>query len=215
LLGSTLSACSPSEIQDVHIRVSVHDDQSAAQPSVPVEIDGLPVATTDDAGITSITFQAHANRVRVAVRCAAGYHSPEPRSIPLSRHARQPPLDLQFVCRPAQRSLLLVVRAPLGVGLPVLVDGEQVGTVASDGTLHAVVQRAPEATVRVTLDTTNTPTLVPQQPVREIKVSDQDEFIVFDQVLSVAPAKSRRVHGLPPRSAGTKHIPYAIGRLSN
>ncbi|MFT3928090.1 MAG: hypothetical protein QM778_36515 [Myxococcales bacterium] len=207
----TIGCAAGDESQEVRFHVSVRDDQLQAQPGVSIEVDGQAVASTDTQGRASVSFHARANRARIAVRCPSGYHASEPRSIPLSRRGRQPPLELVFTCRPAQRTLLLVVRAPEGVGMPVLADGEALGHVAEDGTFHAVIKRAPDATLRLTLDTTDAPLLVPQHPVREITVGERDEIIVFDQELRAArpPRRVRQTSG--KSSSATRHIPYAIG----
>lgn len=207
----TLAACSSSELRDVRIHVSVSDDQGNAQAGAPIEIDGIALAATDATGTSSITLEARASRARIAVRCAQGFHSPEPRSVPLSRHGRQPPLELTFVCRPTLRSLLLVVRAPLGEGLPVLADGQRVGTVGADGTLHAVLKRAPDQDLRLSLDTSGSPGLAPQHPAREVTVGSQDEIVVFDQGFSLAPKPRRASAVSRPNLPEPKHIPYAIG----
>jgi hypothetical protein len=98
-------------------------------------------------------------------------------------------LELSFRCRPALRELVVVVRAPGGEGLWLRADGEPVGRVATDGTLHAIVRRAPGSEVRLLLDTGELP-LLPANPVRELRVADRDELVVFDQALTSA--RSRR-----------------------
>lgn len=210
LFSFLLCACSH-EVPELRVQVTVRDDQGVAQVAVPIELDGRAVAATDPQGRASLTYQAHANRARISAHCAEGYHSPEPRSVPLARHGRQPPLELDFVCRPALRSLLLVVRAPLAAGLPVLADGEPLGTVSPDGTLHAVLKKAPDTELRITLDTTAVPTLVPQHPVREIKVTDEDQIVVFDQALSFVAKKVRRTRERERPEPDARHIPFAIG----
>jgi len=214
LLGWLLSlaACAASRApQEAHFQLTVQDDQGEPQANVPVVIDGAQVASTDAHGEASVIFQANANRARLAVMCPAGFLSPEPRSVPLARTGRQPPLELQLTCRPEQRSLLLVVRAPQAIGLPVLADGEVIGHVAEDGTLHAILRRAPGSELRVTLDTSAKPQLLPQHPVREISVGDRDELIVFDQPFATARERPRRASSATQARPTPRHIPYAIG----
>jgi len=214
LLVAVLAAgCFGREETAVRLLVRVSDDQGAAQASVPVELDGVQTATTDKEGRATVTFVARANRVQLAVHCPSGFQSPEPRSVPLPRQGRQPPLELTFACRPLRRTLLLVVRAPEAAGMPVLADGESLGNVTAEGTFHAVLQRPPEAVLRLTLDTSSAPRFVPQNPVREVRVADRDEIVVFDQALALLPPARRPS---APRRAQAEsntrsHVPYAIG----
>ena len=207
-----LAACVGHDETAVRILVRVSDDQGAAQASVPVDLDGVQSATTDEEGRDTLTFVARANRVQLAVQCPTSFQSPEPRSVPFARQGRQPPLELTFVCRPLTRTLLLVVRAPEAVGMPVLADGESLGTVTAEGTLHAVLQRPPEAVLRLMLDTSRAPRLVPQDPVREVRVADRDEIVVLDQALTVPPPVRRPlIPRRPTVEAPRSHVPYAIG----
>jgi hypothetical protein len=210
-LACTMACFQPRE-QATLLVVRVEDDQGVPQRAVSVELDGVPSATTGDAGTASITLQTYANRIQIAAHCPEGYNSPDPRSVPLSRSGRQPPLELRFVCRPAMRTLLLVVRAPQAAGLSVLADGESLGTVNADGTLHAVLRRPPEAVIRLMLDTSALPRAVPANPVREIRVADRDEILVFDQSLAIAPPARRAPSPRrAPPDPSKSHIPYAIG----
>ncbi len=212
LMALLAAGCFGRQETAVRLLVRVSDDQGAAQASVPVELDGVQTATTDKEGRATLTFVVRANRVQLAVQCPGGFQSPEPRSVPLARQGRQPPLELTFVCRPLTRTLLLIVRAPEAAGMPVLADGESLGTVTAEGTFHAVLQRPPEAVLRLMLDTSGAPRFVPQNPVRELRVADRDEIVVFDQALAVLPPARRP---LVPRRTRTEvsrsHIPYAIG----
>jgi hypothetical protein len=206
-------ACLPREEQAIRFLIRVHDDQGAAQRAIPVLLDGIATAVTDDAGESPLVFRPHANRVQIAVRCPSGFHSPDPRTLAVSRAGHQAPLELAFVCRPLKRTLLVIVRAPQAVGLPVLADGESLGTVQVDGSFHGVLERPPEAVVRLMLDTSEAPLLLPQNPVREFRVADQDEIVVFDQALAPAPP-ARRARVTPRVSAAAQlkaHVPYAIG----
>lgn len=212
-LIALLMACAETQAPaDVRLQVTTRDDWGAALANVPVAVDGQVVASSDAAGRAQVGLSARAGRVRVSASCPEGYRSPDPRSLPLKASARQPSLELEFVCRPELRTLLLVVRAPEAAGFVVRADGEPIGTVGRDGTLHALLRRKPEAELRLTLDTSAAPDLVPRNPVREIQVADRDDILVFDQRLAPlapapkAPRQGRRAERPPP-----KHIPFAIG----
>jgi hypothetical protein len=207
------SACSsPLEPQEALISLIVRDERGRALANTALEIDGVLAMHTDAQGRARVTLQGRRpKRVHLQVRCPHGHQAVEPRSVPVSPHGRQPPLELDFVCRPASRSLLIVVRAPLASGLPVLADGASIGSVGPDGTLHALLQRPPGSELRLTLDTSAEPRLAPQQPVREITVGDSDELVVFDQTLTRPEREAKPPSRSRSKAPAHKHVPYAIG----
>lgn len=210
LVLSTLLGCrvgSPRETLRIDVQVS--DDQGDALSEVPVSVDEVPAKVTDASGKVSLTVSAPLDRrLRIRAKCPEAYRPSEPRPVSTAGAAL---LELRFQCRPRLRTLAVVVNAPAGAGLIVRADGEPIGKVAGDGTLHAVLKRAPEAELRLTLDTSTAPLLRPQSPVQDVLVPDRDEIVVFDQPLTMAPPRRTRTHG-PEAKAEPRHIPYAIGR---
>jgi hypothetical protein len=202
------------ETPEARFTILVRADRDVGLAGASVELDGRFAGQTDVDGRLDLHVPVQASRVRVAVRCPEGFHASEPRSVALRRGGRSLPLQLAFDCRPSQRSLLLIVRAPEASGTPVLVDGELLGSVAADGTLHALIRRAPGVEVRVSLDTSSAPRLMPADPMREFAIRDQDEIVVFDQPFSLAePRAARRPrsrHAHVPSSPSSTHLPYAI-----
>jgi hypothetical protein len=211
VLSVALTGCwNANAARAVRLDIVVTDDQGVPLPDAPIEIEGVVSARSGHQGHVSVTLEANAPRARFSAVCPQGYRAPEPRSVPLSPRGRQPLLELRFVCRPQLRSLLVVVRAPQAAGMVVRADGESIGSVGAEGTLHAVLEREPGSDVRLMLDTSAAPRLLPQNPIREIKVADSDELVVFDQALSEAPVP-RKTKPREPGSLPSKHIPYAIG----
>lgn len=211
LLASLCACTQPArEPVSVGLELTVMDDMKRRIANVPIDVDGALVATSDAQGEARATVHAsQSGRVQVSVRCPEGYESPASRSLPLAsdHHAFQ----LDLVCVPLQRRLAVVVRAPLAEGAWVRVDGQALGRIAEDGTLHAEIKRPPDTPIRLSIDTTQLPRLVPQHPVRELRVTNRDEIIVFDQAFAVTKPPPR----LKPRArapAQVHHRPYAISR---
>lgn len=200
--------------REASIAVDVADDQGRALSGVPILLDDTPIATTDGAGhARAIVQAAKSGRVRVKARCPAAYRDAEARSVALSRADTQtPPLTLRMICAPKLRTLAVVVRAPGGEGLTLRADGAPVAQVAADGTAHVVLQRAPETSLRLSLDTATAPKLSPQFPAREVQVTDRDEIVVFDQALTSTAPVLRRAAPKQAPAKDARHVPYAIGR---
>jgi hypothetical protein len=212
LLFTALCACAPaSEATAARLlRVVVSDDRGVPLPGVPVEIEGISAMTTALDGTARVSLgREGAARARVGVACPEQYRPVEPRHVARTRSGSSSMLELAFVCRPRLRTLVVVARITGGEGLVLRADGEALGRVGSDGTLHATVQRAPDSDLRLMLDTADRP-LTPRNPARELRIADRDELLVFDEQL--APVKTRVVRATvaatkpPPAPA----LPYAI-----
>lgn len=168
------------------LAVSVTDEDGRPLAGRAVEIDGLAATTTARDGVARVALSsAGPPRVRVGVSCPAGSRELPPRHVPRLMEGGTARLELSFRCRPSLRELAVVVRAPGGEGLWLRADGEPIGRVAADGTLHAKVVRPPDSEVRLLLDTGDLP-LSPPNPVRELRVADRDELVIFDQALTSA-----------------------------
>ena len=201
--------------REAFISVDVTDDQGHFMPNISILVDETPAATTDKKGHARAIVQAETSgRVRVQAKCPDDYRSAEARSVVLSRQGgRGTPLTLRMTCAPLRRTLAVVVRAPGAEGLTLRADGAPVAHVAADGTAHVVLQREPDSTLRLSLDTSDAPKLSPQFPVRELHVADRDEIVIFDQPLVAQVKPVRRVTRKPPAPAPEiRHVPYSIGR---
>lgn len=117
------------------------------------------------------------------------------------------PMKRTFVCARAEREIAVVIRAPKGANLPVLVDGKQVATTNEDGNAHIVITRLPtDGPVSVQLDTSAQPALVPKSPRREIPNRGEDKLVLLDQEFSLpSPPRSR-----PPRRPPAPRVPYRV-----
>ncbi|MET0287201.1 MAG: hypothetical protein ABW352_22140 [Polyangiales bacterium] len=191
--------------------VLARDEDGRALPGLAVEIDGLPATRTDAEGSARISLSSEGpSRARISVACPEGSREANPRHVARQAEGMTARLELRFVCRPALRLLAIVVRAEGGVGSVLRADGEPVGTVAADGTLHAMVWRAPDSELQLMLDTGTLP-VRPRNPVREHRVADRDELLVFDLPLHVALAKPARTTPARTTKVG---LPKRAGRMA-
>lgn len=206
-----LVACQrASEVVPARLDVTVLDDTKQALADVSISVNGTAVGKTARDGSSTLHLApSSAGHVRLAVECPEAYRAASARTLTLTSGQQ---LKLGFECRPKLRTLAVVVNAPHGEGLPVLADGEPIGRVAKDGTLHAVLRRAPEAELRLMLDTATVPLLHPQNPVEDLLVPDHDDIIVFDQPLAMRIEPKRAMARSARPKVEEHHIPYAIGR---
>ena len=192
------------------LRVSVFDEDDQALAGIPVELDGISAIRTGHDGTARISLsRTGPARARIAVRCAPGSREAAPRYISRAAAGTVARLELTFSCRPLQRKLLILVRAPGAEGALVRADGVALGPVEPDGTLHATLWRAPDSDLRLVIDT-RAQQITPQNPVREVRVADRDELVVFDQAF-VARAVPDQGHGRRARRHAWSDVPQASG----
>lgn len=209
-LLALLSACSSAVPVARSIRVHVQDDEGRALAAVSVEIDGLASIKTGPDGFARISLAPDGPpRARIGVSCPAGHRELPPRHIPRAVTGGCAKLELSFSCRPLQRKLTVVVHAPGAQGLWVRADGEPLGRIEADGTLHAMVSREPETELRLMIDTGVRP-LLPRNPTHELRVADRDELVVFEQPLSALPVRSRKKTVAVANKPTVTHVPYEI-----
>jgi hypothetical protein len=196
-----LAVCSAQSVGRALV-VQTRDEAGHALAGLGIEIDGVPATRTDAEGKARISLGGEGPpRARIAVTCPEGSRESNPRHVARHVDGATARLELSFVCRPAQRMLAIVVRAEGGAGSVLRADGEPVGTVAADGTLHAAVWRAPDSELQLMLDT-GALTVRPRNPLREHRVADRDEVIVFDQPLQVHPTQVHSTKVSAPKRAG-------------
>lgn len=193
------------------VRVTIYDDGARSLAGVAIEIDGVTATKSGADGSANISLAPRGpGRARIRVGCPASMRPAEPRYVPRVAKGSTAKLELAFVCRPKLRKLLVVARAPGAEGLTLRADGEPVGQVGADGTLHALIERAPGSDVRLLLDTGERQ-LSPVRPTRELHVGDHDEIFVFDQPFAPARTRVRKpVVSRPPPEQPKVSLPYAI-----
>ncbi|HEX5655707.1 MAG TPA: hypothetical protein VFX59_00865 [Polyangiales bacterium] len=190
LIATLLLASCSAQSMGRALLVQARDEDGRALAGLVVEIDGMPATRTDAEGKARISLGSEGPaRARIAVSCPEGSRESNPRHVARHVEGTSARLELSFVCRPAQRMLAIVVRAEGGAGSVLRADGEPLGTVAADGTLITTVWRAPESELQLMLDTTAV-SVRPRNPLREHRVADRDEVIVFDQPLQAPATKS-------------------------
>ncbi len=193
------AACTPPLGRALVVLAS--DEEGRALTGLAVEIDAMPATHTDGEGRARISLGGEGPpRARIAVTCPEGSRETNPRYVARHAEGTVARLELRFVCRPARRLVAVVVRADGGAGSVLRADGEPVGSVAADGTLHATLWRAPDSELQLMLDTGSLD-VRPRNPLREHRVADRDELLVFDQPLQPPhPNLPRKVNS--PKRAG-------------
>ena len=155
--------------------------------------------------------------VSVGAQCPDGYtlrgesqvHTLR-RVISLDPATAQRGIQVQFSCAPEHRDAVVIVRATDRPGLPVELDGREVGRTDANGVAHVHVRMSPQTSFQLRIATASNARLRPQNPSRSFTVPDRDEVFVFDQSFEEEAPPRRRVRRAAPRTAPIR-LPIRIG----
>jgi hypothetical protein len=182
--------------------------------------DGRELGTTDLRGALRAELNGQDGQaVSLSVACPPSYRTRVDNRRIVLRHiegktpSQASDFELTAHCEPLERSAAVVVRArgPGVAGLPIRVGGDHVGQTDIDGTAHLLLKARPRSSVRVQLETSARPELVPHDPVQTFQLDDEDSILLVDQSFALAP----RRHYDQPRAAfapapSRVHVPYRI-----
>ncbi|GEM_PF-1236349 len=212
LLALTVAAgCERSAVEAFPVSVLVVDDQ--ADPVAGARVDGAGVhGVTDSGGRFSVAISGKVGEsIAMKLTCPAT-HTPEPSVAPLELRALYgmqgegaiKSIEYQAKCLRKTRSVVLAIQAH--EGLPVSINGQKSGIVGANGVFYTALEVSPETDFDVKLDTSQAPTLRPQNPSRVFHVTE-DDVLVFAQVFQEEKPKPRVVRA---RSKPAHHIPQRL-----
>ena len=194
-------ACQDDNTIVVPLELSAQDSEGHPLGEVQVWANGKALGETNDEGLLSTRIGGTIGKqVTLTRTCPQGYEAADQsRTLRISdtrgANNKRRAMQLRFECRASELLAALVVRAPNPMNEPmaIMVAGEVVGQTDADGVGHVLLRVPPASTVRVELDTTSAPELLPHNPVRTFQMHDKGEILRFDQVLTkpVPPAKKR------------------------
>lgn len=212
VLGAPLVlACGEAEPPPLHtITFVAHADpgEPLAGVAVGTMVNGVAQAfgVTDASGILVHQVRApYGMSIPITATCPAGHRTAETvqsirfdpiRSLDPAVAARG--IEHTIQCLPTERDAVVIVRAtgtPLVAGIPVLVDGREVGRIDEGGVAHIPLRYVPQTAFRVELAAASiNPNLQPAQPAHDFTIPDEDVFLSFDQPFEfVPPPVVRRV----------------------
>jgi hypothetical protein len=209
---STNTPSRQSQQFDVMFRTVTENERPLAGAAISVNQNAIGV-TNEQGGLAVRIPGEEGQTLQVGIQCPKGYALPQPAApLKLTRvralgGAAAEPSVHSSTCVKQAREVAVVVRAGKGPGIPVLVNGAERAITDPNGYAHAVMQVDRNASsLRVDLDTSASPELLPRSPSRAFELSRQDAILVIDQSFTKAAAPAR------PRSAPAprRHIPQRL-----
>jgi hypothetical protein len=184
-----------------------------------------PFGATDASGVWVQRLRApYGTTIPINAVCPAGHRPaatvPSIRFDPirsLDPAAAARGIEHSIQCLPLERDAVVIIRATgsaLVAGVPVLVDGREVGRIDEGGVAHVPLRYVPNTAFRVELAAGSiNPYLQPNQPAHDFTIPDEDVILSFDQPFTfeppAAPVRRRRTVRRP--TIPTRAAPVRIG----
>ncbi len=197
-IGLAVSACGPTEQAPHQVLVRVESEPGQPLAGAVISRAGRELGASQADGIVALGLTGVPGEVvELSTACPSGYRAPEkPLSVALRQLAdrtRKP--EYKVLCAPLLRSLVIAVRAPNAVNVPLRYLGKELARTDESGAAHALLSVSPGEIVTVTLDTSGEEhaALMPQHPELKLSMPEHDEVAVFDQAFTrTEPARKKR-----------------------
>ena len=223
-------ACGEPEPDPLHtITFLAHSDPGEPLAGVQINtmFNGSPqlLGTTDASGTWVQRLRApYGTTIPITATCPTGHRAADTvpsirfdpiRSLDPAIAARG--IEHSIQCLPSERDAVVIIRAtgsPLVAGVPVLVDGREVGHTDEAGVAHVPLRYVPNTAFRVELAAGSiNPFLQPNQPAHDFTIPDEDVILSFDQPFTFEPpAPVRHVRRAVRRpTIPTRAAPVRVG----
>jgi len=198
--ASPTGACSSLEAKPpppVEVVVHVTSDPGQVVEGAVLTMRGAQVGKTDAKGSATLRLRGRdGDATDIAVKCPEGFVSPErPTSVTIRRLVGAKATQVDVVCPPEARTVVVAVRADNGANVPVMYLGQEVGRTDASGAAHVVVKVKDDEPFALQLKTDadkEHERLKPKNPQMTFAAKHQDDVFVFDQKFEAPPAPGRR-----------------------
>lgn len=207
------SGSSTREKGDFKVVMRAKSDDERPLAGVVMSAAGHRIGATDDAGnLTARVPGEEGQTVPVSIVCPDGFLAPQaPAPLRLTKarslgSGTTEPLVYDTICDRKQRNIVIAVRAIASGPSPILVNGQRQEVTDENGVAHLALTVDRDApSLRVDIDTSADPSLIPQNPGRTFALKGRDSILIFDQTFS---HRARPRLKAPP--APLRHIPQRL-----
>jgi hypothetical protein len=197
-LALTAAACAEqrAETQTYPVLVRALSDDGDPLADLEIEVSGVVVGRTGADGSQLLQMAGNEGaQLLFEPRCPGGSNSRgEAPALRLRTLAGGPPPEVEVVCGRDKRMAALVVNTQGFGNLPVLVHDREVARTDETGTAHVLLEGTPSTPMRVVLDTSSLPRVVPPSPHQDVQIGKRDTIVVFAPELAEIrePEKKKR-----------------------
>jgi len=204
-----LTACKNLEeppVPPFSVAVTVEADKGVPLPGAIVQRNNKEIGKTNGDGKATLTFRGEeGDQIDVWVKCPEGFDSPaKPTTVALRRLAGTKLAEYPVSCPPAERKVVVALRAEGGANLPVKFMNRDVARTDASGAATFMLTGKPGDHMDFLLDTSDKSNdmLRPQNPTVSLVVDQKDNYYALDQPFQTQ--KKTFVYVAP-------HRPTAIG----
>lgn len=178
------------------IWVTARNETRAPLPDVEISLAKQLLGKTDAAGNARLALHGtEGDTLALNVKCSATFASPERPLLIGLRHLGNGSTAARFEveCFSLLHNVVVGVRAENGAHLPILRLKSVVGQTDEQGIAHVLLEASSNERIALTLDTSKSPALLPQNPTLDFTTRDADELVLVSQKFTVKQAAPRRV----------------------
>ena len=165
------------------VLIEARSEDGSAVSDVQISSGTEPLGHTGSNGRVELALSGdEGDRATLSVHCPTGFASPErPLSVGLRHLSRgSPPPKFEVTCLRLVHSVLVGVLASSGPYLPILHLKQKVGETDEHGVAHVLLSAGNDERLTLTLDTSRSPGLRPQNPSLSFIARDHDEFVLLE-----------------------------------
>lgn len=199
-----MAGCKEEAAPVFELSVRVESDPGTPVAGAVLSRSGKELARSDARGLIPLRLSgALGETLALEVSCPGGFRAPEkPLTVALRSlvdSARKP--EYRVTCAPELRNLVVTVRAPQAVGVPLTYLGKEIARTDQDGAAHALLKLAPGESVDLLLDTSGPEhaALRPQNPELKLVVPERDDVVLFEQQFRVEQKAQPRARKPAPK----------------
>ena len=205
--GPATSSDAASVSASFAVVLAVHAEREAPVSGARVLAGKKLLGTTDAGGLSRLRLEGRDGQtVPLTIECPPGFSSPEATVAVALRElaAGSRPPRFEAYCTATTHSVLVGIRAEHGANLPILQLERRVGATDAAGMAHVLLSNVtPDQPIALTLDTSQQPSLRPQNPVLTFLPAARDELVLLEQQFSRLEPKRK---AKTPRPLGPQRL---------
>ena len=175
------------------VAVSVEADKGVPLPGAVIQRNNEPIGRTEGTGKAILTFVGQdGDQLDVWVKCPDGFDSPQkPTTLMLRRLSGDKLAEYSVTCPPAERKVVVAIRADNGGNLPVKYLNKDIARTDPWGAATFMLSGKPGDKLDFVLDTSDKAyeRLQPQSPTVSVVVDAKDSFYPLDQPFTLVKPK--------------------------
>ena len=189
-------APAPAQTLEFPVWIAARSEGRAAVAGVEITSNKHLLGKTDATGSARLALHGtEGDTLALDAKCPSAYASPNRPLLVGLRHLGDGSTAARFEieCFSLVHSVVVGVRAENGPRLPILRLKSVVGQTDDQGVAHVLLEASANERIALTLDTSKSPALLPQNPSLDFATRDADELVLVSQKFTLKQSPPRKV----------------------